>query len=415
MDVKLNLGPENVSPALVKKVVRQGGKEAFPEASVELKENVGLEIDAKQVQRITERIGAEWVDIRDREVEAFKQGQLERLYAQAPEVAAVMVDGGRILTRLEGQAVGVHGPQWKEPKYACCLTLDSKASAQDPQPEPPEKFLNPKRVPKLVQEIQSRAGIPKTRSVPVKPQGGSVSRQRRNRKRLNKVAVKRLVRTVVATLQSSEDFGYMVAAEAYRRGLDLAARKGYVCDGQAYNWSIWEEHFRALGFVPILDFLHLLTYLYTAAQAAGGGLAKQWERYEQWLRWAWGGQRDQLFLALKAAASKAGAPPKNAADNDPRRILEAAVRYVTNNLERMDYPRYRKLGLPISSAPVESLIKQFNRRVKGTEKFWVKPGAEAVLQVRAAYLSEDGRTERFWNMPRPRYRAVGRNRLSLAA
>jgi hypothetical protein len=32
---------------------------------------------------------------------------------------------------------------------------------------------------------------------------------------------------------------------------------------------------------------------------------------------------------------------------------------------------------------------------------------------RAAYLSEDGRAERYWNMPRPRYRAVGRNRLSL--
>ena len=30
--------------------------------------------------------------------------------------------------------------------------------------------------------------------------------------------------------------------------------------------------------------------------------------------------------------------------------------YLTNNLEKMDYPRYRKQGLPVSSAPVESVI-----------------------------------------------------------
>jgi hypothetical protein len=94
-------------------------------------------------------------------------------------------------------------------------------------------------------------------------------------------------------------------------------------------------------------------------------------------------------------------------------ILAGAARYVENNLTRMDYPRYRKLGLPISSAPIESTIKQFNRRVKGTEKFWLKSGVEAVLQVRAAYLSEDDRVERLWSLPRPHYRAAGRNRLNL--
>jgi hypothetical protein len=62
----------------------------------------------------------------------------------------------------------------------------------------------------------------------------------------------------------------------------------------------------------------------------------------------------------------------------------------------MDYSRYRREGLPISSAPVESLIKQVNRRVKGTEKFWTKGGLEAVLQVRAAHLSQDGRAAGHW-------------------
>ena len=33
----------------------------------------------------------------------------------------------------------------------------------------------------------------------------------------------------------------------------------------------------------------------------------------------------------------------------------------------------------MTSALVESLIKQFNQRVKGTEKFWTQDGAEAAL------------------------------------
>ena len=41
---------------------------------------------------------------------------------------------------------------------------------------------------------------------------------------------------------------------------------------------------------------------------------------------------------------------------------------------------------------MESLIKQINLRVKGTEMFWNDPaGAEAILQIRSASLCEDGR------------------------
>jgi hypothetical protein len=44
---------------------------------------------------------------------------------------------------------------------------------------------------------------------------------------------------------------------------------------------------------------------------------------------------------------------------------------------------------------VESLIKEVNYRVKGTEKFWDNPeGAEAILPVRAALLSDDERLAR---------------------
>lgn len=40
---------------------------------------------------------------------------------------------------------------------------------------------------------------------------------------------------------------------------------------------------------------------------------------------------------------------------------------------------------------MESLIKEVNSRVKGTEKFWNEQGAESVLAIRAAVLCDDDR------------------------
>ena len=74
------------------------------------------------------------------------------------------------------------------------------------------------------------------------------------------------MRTVVASMADSESFGWQVAAEVQRRGLDRAQRKGYICDGQKYNWTLFEMHLVAWGFIGILDFVHLLAYLYGAAR-----------------------------------------------------------------------------------------------------------------------------------------------------
>jgi hypothetical protein len=42
-------------------------------------------------------------------------------------------------------------------------------------------------------------------------------------------------------------------------------------------------------------------------------------------------------------------------------------------------------------------VSAFNARVKSRKKFWNRPaGAEAMLQLRAALLSEDGRLERYF-------------------
>jgi hypothetical protein len=104
-----------------------------------------------------------------------------------------------------------------------------------------------------------------------------------------------------------------------------------------------------------------------------------------------------------------GEVPDPSAGKVACRVVELALANVERNRERTCYPRYRRKGLPVSSSLVESLIKQINHRVKGTEQFWNSGGLEAVTQVRAAYLSQDGWSEAF-HQRRPRGPAAGRDR-----
>lgn len=412
LDQRLQLGTEGYSPSLLQKIVRQGSKApSFREAAEDVRELAQVTISTAHVRRLCERLGREWVAHRDQETAAYQADQLPRGYQAPPTVAAVMLDGGRYQVRAADQGRGVVDAAWKETKVACCQTLASQESAKDPQPEPPSKFLEPTAVARLVSTMKARQAAGRSE----KPAEPSPAR-RRSPKKKTKKRPQVLVKTVVATTADNESFGWQVAAEVHRRSLDRAGRKACVGDGSHAVWALFAFHLVAAGFIPILDFVHLLTYLYAAAGAVRGkGTAAAWTLYERWLRWAWAGDVQSLLAGLREAVRHVGEPPDSAAADDPRQLVADALSYVTNNQERMEYPRYRCLGLPIVSAAVESTIKQVNRRIKGSEKFWLTGGAEAVLQVQSAYLSQDERAQRLWAKPRPYARSVGPKRLQQAA
>ena len=78
-----------------------------------------------------------------------------------------------------------------------------------------------------------------------------------------------------------------------------------------------------------------------------------------------------------------------------RHIVAKTITYFAHNASRMDYPQYRRQGFPITTAWMESLVKEVNYRVKGTEMFWNDPkGAEAILLIRAAALCDDDRLKK---------------------
>jgi hypothetical protein len=204
---------------------------------------------------------------------------------------------------------------------------------------------------------------------------------------------RRVLRTAVSSMACSEEFGALMAREARRRRFPEARRRAFVGDGLNWNWSIWQKHFRT--FVPILDFIHAMQYLFAAAMALDANPAEAWAKYVRLVTLCWQGAVDAVLDELTTACRRRGIDPEDGvAEDDPHRPLTDALRYLRNNRGRMDYPRYRRLGLPVTSAPMESLIKQVGLRVKGTEMFWDDPrGAEAILHIRAAALSEDSRLD----------------------
>ena len=135
--------------------------------------------------------------------------------------------------------------------------------------------------------------------------------------------------------------------------------------------------------------------LYAAAAVIVSGAQPVWQYYLAMAQACWRGQVDQVTAALEEWLVRQGIDALHPLEeNDPRQAV--ALRYLTNNRARMDYPRYRRLGLPITSALMESMVKEVNYRLKGTEEFWNDPGgAEAILQVRAAALCVDNRLTRY--------------------
>jgi hypothetical protein len=355
----------------------------------------GVAISSRQVERIALEIGLELAQQRDRKVMLRRRRQLPVRVAVTPTVVAVEVDGGHLRCRAAGCGPGVYHPQSREDKVACLVTLQSRVSPRDPQPEPSASLLVPRRVQRLVQQIKGWAGDKSQDEVDKEDTSWTVSAPAASHRR--PAAPRRLVRTCVASMADSRTFGPMVAAEAQERDFYRAARRAFVGDGAWYNWRIQQGYFR--DFVPIADLLHVLCYLYLAAWAVGVDDTQRWSTYAAWLRAVWQGRVHEVIEELTVWQGRIGRPSKGAEadDKDPRRLVAEALGYLKNNEARMDYPRYRREGLPITSSLAESLVGEINARVKASQKFWNHPGgAEATLQLRAAVLSEDDRLGRYF-------------------
>jgi hypothetical protein len=103
-------------------------------------------------------------------------------------------------------------------------------------------------------------------------------------------------------------------------------------------------------------------------------------------------KKSQWRVALKNAQSL------NRKKQDLIKAITDLERYLTNNKSRIDYQSYLKAGLMIGSGVVESSNRRVvTQRLKQAGMHWSKTGAEGVMALRAAYLSNSSRWSSFWH------------------
>ena len=271
-------------------------------------------------------------------------------------------------------------PHWRETKNALFMRMTGVAFETDPHPELPECFGDRGYMKHLLSGLANEGDFEPEQV------------EEKSKSDLRSWRPERLFRTCLSSLCDSNSFGRMMEAEADSRGFYQAAKQAFVGDGLQYNWTIQQRHFST--FTPILDFPHAIERVYETARALYGNRDDAWEFYVRWITECWQGRVANVLEDLQAEQLQRGEPPEDCEDKDPRKVLAETITYLRNNQSRMDYPRYRREGLPITSAHMESLVKEIGYRVKGTEKFWNDGrSAESILQIRAAALSDDKRLE----------------------
>jgi hypothetical protein len=382
------------TPAMLKKIAYAGAQSAsFVQATKDLEALAEVKVSRERVGRWTKRVGQQRVAAVEQQAEAYQELSLpERRQSpahQIPQVACVMMDGGRIQIRdrREDSASRESKGYWRESLVGLCLSMASEEQAADPCPKIPQTFVDRERMSQLSREIKGFSGdVLAAEASPPEALPERIGRP------------EALVKSVVATRQGVDPFGKRLVAAAHARGFNAAKRKAFVADGLATNWSVHRRHFS--HYTPILDFTHAVCYVYAAAMA-GRSPADGWDSYCQWARWLWEGAVEKLIAAACTRSETLGPPGAQDGETSPRKIVADALGYFKNQRSRMKYNQYRRLGLPITSSHIESTIKQINRRVKGTEKFWHQ-GAEPLLQLAADHLSETTDLERFWTNRRTR-------------
>jgi hypothetical protein len=395
----LRLTSHNHSPSIQRKILYASAREpSFQGAAEALKELAEVTLSSRNLSRIAHEVGQQLQAQRDQDVERLEARELKPRIETRPALAVIEIDGGRLQIRGEGKGPGAHDASWREDKIALLATAKIRAFGSDPEPDLPAFFRDQHYVEELMRGIggigsMSDSGSQATADTAPKTAGSdSQDEEPHQRPEL-------LVRTYVASTCSSDEFGPMVAAEATRRNFTNAAHRVFLGDGAAWIWKLQKQHFPT--FEAIVDFLHVLTHVFTAAKAAASKPAQRWALFQTWAEACWQGRVGSVIDEVKALYETFGPLPdrteEQLPDDDPQMILSQVAGYLAHNRSRMDYPRYRRQGLPWTSSYVESTVKLFNRRVKGSEKFWGEPGAESILQLRAAYLSEDERLARHLN------------------
>ena len=175
--------------------------------------------------------------------------------------------------------------------------------------------------------------------------------------------------------------------EALQRDEASERRWVAVVDGNADQLAAIHRMAHSVGVTVtiVIDFIHVLGYLWKAGKALNGddaAAADAWvdERAEKILR----GEASRVAAGMRRSATRRGLGKKE------RKAVDECADYLLNHKEYLRYHEYLRDGLPIATGVIEGACRSLVQdRMDITGARWGLPGGEAVLKLRSLRASGD--------------------------
>lgn len=163
-------------------------------------------------------------------------------------------------------------------------------------------------------------------------------------------------------------------------GLDNARQSVLLGDGIPWIWN----HLGPLAdeAVQILDWYHAKEHLSSLAKVLEGEGTPTCQELLQTLEsLLWDSRHEELVTLLQDRKKHLRSIPK-------RKAVDELLGYLTTHRARMDYKKYREMGLEIGSGPIEGDCKNIiHARMKRGSPRWSDAGCQAMLSLRCCHAN----------------------------
>jgi len=201
------------------------------------------------------------------------------------------------------------------------------------------------------------------------------------------------VRRLASLVRTKQQVMERIKADAERR--DPQHRKPLVIllDGALCLWRLATKLFKEWRHRTfVLDIMHVVGYLWSAANALFGEGTKDGKR---WVQAKLGdilrGRIGYIIGGLRQILTK------RRLRKSVRETLAKVITFFQNHRRWMQYDAYLAAGLPVGTGVVESACGSVvKHRMEGEGKRWSLMGAEAILALRSLKKSHDNDLRAYW-------------------
>jgi hypothetical protein len=360
-DAVLNLPPERYSHGLRRLAAIEATRGSFDEAVTAVSRATGQELGKRQVEELTARTAVDFEDF-----------YATRRPAPAP-------DGDLLVLSCDGKGVVMRPDALRPATRRAAAAATPKLATRLSKGE--------KRNRKRMAEVGAVYDI--TPAVRTGADILTLDEAPGERAPAPKAARKWLTASV------TEDTATVVAKvfdEAQRRDPDQARTWLALLDGNNHQIECigTEARARAVTVHILIDFIHVLEYLWRAAWSfydEGEAAAETWVHDKALAVLA--GRARTVAAAIRRKATACRLEPKQ------RTNADTTAAYLTNKAPYLDYATALASGWPIATGVIEGACRHLVKdRMDLTGARWGLPGAEAILKLRA--ITSNGDFDEYW-------------------